>query len=279
VRSRAAVSSAFGAVFSPSFPSGSLARSRFRRTRLQPLVEVQAALPRRLHEQQRTRCDARGEDGLDAVLGSSQQRAQRLVQRGLGDTEALGLDHVLEVVQQHDDGPGRAGLEQGEHQRPRALMRIAIALFQLLGDVRWQQPAQVGEQVREADRMRPHGAEVDDAVNRGRAELTGQLPALQRLQQAAHHGGLAHPAAAGHGHHAKPVIAQEVGDQSGFHIPVLKPGGRHHRRWVHELGPADPDRALRLSFAFEAGRDVLRGLLPRRVGVVDEAPLLVDPPV
>jgi hypothetical protein len=45
----------------------------------QPLVEVQPGLPARLHQGQRVWGDACRQDGLDRVVRSVQQRAQRLV--------------------------------------------------------------------------------------------------------------------------------------------------------------------------------------------------------
>ena len=174
---------------------------------------------------------------------SGQQRPQRLVQRRVGDPEiaALGVDDVLDVVQQHDHPAGREGVQQRPHQRRRGLVRIAVALQQPVRGFRREQPAQVSEQVREVHRVRPGRAQVDDPVHRQLAQVVGQPAALQRLEQPAHHRGLAHPAPPDHRHDPGVVGPQEVADQLGLHVPVLEVGRRDDRRRVHELAPA-PER-------------------------------------
>ena len=144
--------------------------------RAQPLIQVQAALPLRLRQQQRAGRHPGGEDDLHPVRGSGQQRPQRLVERRIGDREIAGrrVDEVFKLVKQHHHAAGRERVEQRPGQRGRGLLRVAVPLQQPIGDLGREHPAQVGEQVGEVQRMLPGRAEVDDPVHLKLTEVIGQ---------------------------------------------------------------------------------------------------------
>lgn len=231
-------------------------------------------------EQQVTGGNPGGDHYLDAVLGGSQQGAERLVERRIGDRSCAGIDDVLDVVQQHHRPAAGKCLQQRKHQPRRCLLRVPVALPQPLGDIVRQQPAQVVEQIRKVHWMRTNRAEVDDPVHHELPEVVGQPAHLQCLEQPAHQRGLAHPAPAHHRRHPQPGNAQVVRDQGSLPLPVLEIRGSGHRRRVDEPRPGGGGHwPLGLTFALQPGLDALGCLLLRSGGIVDEVLLCRDPPV
>lgn len=249
--------------------------------RAQPLVQVEAALPLRLREQQRTGGDPRRHDDLDAVHRGVKHRPQRLVQRRVGDREAVlgGVDEVFRLIEEHDHGPGRDGVEQPAHQGGGRLLRVPVAPQEAVGLVLREQPAQVGEQVREVHRMLARRAEVDDPVDVKLTEVIGQPAALERLEQPADHRGLAYAAAPDDRHDPLVGGSQEVPGQLGLDVPVLEVQGRGGGRRVHELRPARRRTRgpLRMPLLVEPGRDPLLGAPGGAFGVGDQHSLSGDP--
>ena len=87
----------------------------------QALLQPQLTLPGGLDLQQRGRRHPGGGDHRDRVRGRGQHRAQRLVQRRLGQGFPLGVHHRFQVVQQHHHRlPGREGLQHGQHHLRRS---------------------------------------------------------------------------------------------------------------------------------------------------------------
>ena len=216
-----------------------------------------------------------------AVRGSGQQRPQRLIQRRVGDPELarVGVDDVFGVVEQDDHAARRNRVKQRPHQRRGSLVRVTVTLQQPVRGLRREQPAQVGEQVREVHRVRPGRAQVDDPVHAQLTQVIGEVPALQRLEQPAHHRGLADPAPPDHGHQPRVVRPQEVSHQLGLDVPVLEVARRDHRRRVHELRPGRSSvRTFGLPLPLESGGDPLLGTPGGRLGVGQQPLLAGDAP-
>ena len=228
----------------------------------QPRVKVKALLPAGMPEQQVTGYQTGGGDHLYAVLGRGQQFAQRSTKLRVAQRQCGRIDHVFEVVQQHDTAAFRELLQQPEHE-PARLMRFPVQLEQPLGGRIGQQPGQVGEQVLEADRMNADWAEIHDRIGRQLAAVVRQLPGFQPLEQSADHSGLAHPSAADYGQQAQSVVAQELADEPAFHIPVLEPARRGHRRGIDEPGLARGRLAPGLALLLQAAFDPLLSVLPQ----------------
>ena len=161
------------------------------------------------------------------------------MQRLLGQRFPLGVHHRFEIVQQHHHGlPHREGLEQGQHHLRRAVLRVLVHPLEPLRFLCRQQPQQVRNQGRVVHLVHAVAAEVDDPAHRDRRRLTLHVrdPAgLQALEQSAHHGGLADPAAPGHGHQPDARVGQIPGQQARLDLPVLEPGRSRCRRRVDEL--------------------------------------------
>ena len=141
----------------------------------QALLQPQLALPGRLDLQQRGRRHPGGGDHRDRVRGRGQHRAQRLVQRLLGEGFPLGVHHRFQVVQQHHHRlPGREGLQQGQHHLRRGVVRVLVQALQPLRRIRRQQPQQVRDQGRVLHLMHAVAAQVHDPAHRDRRR--GRLP-------------------------------------------------------------------------------------------------------
>ena len=102
------------------------------------------------------------------------------------------------------------------------------------------------------------------------------MAALERLEQSAHHRGLADPAPPDHRHDPGVVGPDEVAHQLGLDVPVLEVAGRDDRRRVHELRPGRSSRRpLRLPLPLQPGGNPLLGAPGSRSGI-GQQPLLLD---
>ena len=171
------------------------------------------------------------------------------------------------------------GGKQCLHLRRGALLSVTVQLVEPCRRSLRQQPAEVGEQVREVHRVSRPGAEIDDAVNRERAAIVRQLPAFQRPQQAADHRRLAHAAAADYRHQSKALVLEEGADQSRLDMPVLEVDRGDHWQPIDEAGVnLAGDGFRRLPLPFETSLDALFRTLLCRLRVLDRLLLLADLP-
>jgi hypothetical protein len=71
------------------------------------------------------------------------------------------------------------------------------------------------------------------------------------------------PATADNGQQPQPVVAQKRADEPDFHMPILKPAWRGHRRRIDKPGLANSRSLSRLALQLQPAFDPLLGLLPQ----------------
>ena len=89
-------------------------------------------MPCWLDQQQLVGGDPGGQDDLDPVPGCAEHGLQCLIQLSVGHAEGLGVDHVLEVVQQQHRPAAREGLQQSQRLVPGAVLGVLVELVQPL---------------------------------------------------------------------------------------------------------------------------------------------------
>ncbi len=146
--------------------------------RRQPFVQLDTGLAPGLLDQEIARGDPRGDDERDRVRRRVQQRYDGVGELRVAHRQALRIDDVLEVVEQHEHAPALELLEQRLDLGGRRLYRVRIGSHQLLCPSGRQQPAEVGVEVRHCDAPRTGRAQVDDGVSGRGRRLFERLPGV-----------------------------------------------------------------------------------------------------
>ena len=248
-----------------------LAQDVLRVRRIEPFVQRQRPLPLRLDQRQIAGRNAGRDQDLDRVVRRVQDRPQGLLQVVVSQRARAGVEQLFQVVQQHHHGLSLEMLQQRQQLVPRRCFGVAVQRVQAAGHLVGQQPAQIGVQVGHVDRVGPDLAQIHDPVHGQRSQVVGQAAALQRPEQPADHGRLAHAAAAGDGHQPLGIVPQEVGDQLGLDEAVLEVGRRDHGRRVDELGARPAAHGFgRLPLGFDPRGNALLDAGRRRGRVADD---------
>src|SRR5205085_948674 len=161
--------------------------------------------------------------------------------------------------------------QQRAHLRLGAGLRVPEERVELGRGLFGEKLREVGIKIGHVDAARARRAQVDDAVHFERAAVVWQLPAFERLQEAADERRLASPAAPDDSRQAQGLVLEEAAEHPRLDVPILKVLGGESRRRVDELAALRArDRTLRLALAHKAARDALLDAAGRRLRVADD---------